>query len=176
MSTISRVMGSWRCPRSVWCGRPDGVDGTYVYDVSSGNISRSPDTAPDGRESSVLDTHDDAVAYAVDDKWHLVLDLPGRAPQDYPGVDPYSRFSPSGRYVLSEGAPVAPTGPRHAAAIIDTGTGELRPVSGTRYAWIAWSYGDIALVQDKDELLACDAARHTCEKLPAEPPFLMPTS
>ena len=44
------------------------------------------------------------------------------------------------------------------------------------YAWIAWSYGDIALVDTEAELLACDASRRTCERLPAERPILMPTN
>jgi hypothetical protein len=44
------------------------------------------------------------------------------------------------------------------------------------YAWIAWSYSDIALVDTEDALLACDAARRACAPLPAERPFLMPTN
>lgn len=37
--------------------------------------------------------------------------------------------------------------------------------------------GDIAMVDHtEDELLACDAARRACERLPAEGLFLMPTN
>ena len=60
--------------------------------------------------------------------------------------------------------------------IIDTRTGELWRVAGDGYHWIAWSYGDIALVETEDALLACDAGRRTCKRLPAERRFLMPTT
>ena len=60
--------------------------------------------------------------------------------------------------------------------IVDTRTGELWRVPKNVYPWIAWSYGDIAMVDTEDELLACDAARRACERLPAEHPFLMPTN
>ena len=45
-----------------------------------------------------------------------------------------------------------------------------------RVPLIAWSYGDIAMVDTGDELPACDAARRACVSLPAERPFLMPTN
>jgi hypothetical protein len=42
---------------------------------------------------------------------------------------------------------------------------------------IARSYGDIAMVHHtEDDLLACDAARRACERLPAERPVLIPTN
>jgi transposase InsO family protein len=44
------------------------------------------------------------------------------------------------------------------------------------YPWITWSYGDIALVDTEDALLASDAARRACESVPAERPFLMLTN
>ncbi len=34
----------------------------------------------------------------------------------------------------------------------------------------------LLVVDHKDELLACDAARRACERLPARRPFLMPTN
>ena len=87
----------------------------------------------------------------------------------YPGLEPHRRLSPSGNYVLAAGAGAS-------ATIIDTRTGDLWPVPKNGYPWIAWSYGDIALVDTEDALLACDAARHTCERLHPERPFLMPTN
>ena len=140
-------------------------------------------------DGEVVDVHDDAGVYADQHSnnpggWHLVLDMPGQAPQDYPEVNPRSRFSPSGKYVLSVEVLGGSIGGHASAAIIDTRTGELWPVPETKYSWGAWSYGDIALVtpsnafhsSTEDDLLACDAARRTCETLPAEPPFLMPTN
>ena len=61
-------------------------------------------------------------------------------------------------------------------AVVDTRAGELWRVPDDGYARIAWSYGDIALVDTEDALLACDAARRACAPLPAERPFLMPTN
>ena len=102
----------------------------------------------------------------------MVLRVPGQAEERYPDLEPHVRLSPSGNYVLA----VEGTEERHAAAIVDTRTGELWPVPRNAYPWIAWSYGDIALVDTEDELLACDAARRTCERLPPDRPFLMPTN
>lgn len=64
----------------------------------------------------------------------------------------------------------------HGATVIDTRTGDLWRVGGNKYPWIAWSYGDIALVDTEDALLACDACRRTCKPLPVEGGFLMPTT
>jgi hypothetical protein len=56
-------------------------------------------------------------------------------------------------------------------------SGELWRVPKNAYPWIAWSYGDIAMVDHpEDALLACDAARRTCETVPAEGAFLLPTN
>ena len=85
----------------------------------------------------------------------------------------FGRLSPSGNYVLA----VECTKERHGAVIVDTRTDELWRIPENGYPWIAWSYGDIAMVNTtEDDLLACDAARRTCESLPAERPFLMPTN
>ena len=118
----------------------------------------------------------------------LVLRVPGRADERFPDMEVSSRLSPSGNYLLA--VPAAESG--QGAVIIDTRTGELwrvpRNVNPSSPDWspsIAWSYGDIAMVDYTDisrgdhtegELLACDAARRTCERLPAERPFLMPTN
>lgn len=168
--------------RVIWNSSPsgEGHGPSNIYDVRTGQVSVA-DTKSVGRdEAELVDVSDDAAVYSVQDKslwgWHLVLDVPGRAPQEYPEVNPRSRFSPSGNYLTSVGARAEGSGERVSAAIIDTRTGELWPVPETRYSWSAWSYGDIALVQQEDELLACDAALRTCETLPAEPPFLMPTN
>jgi hypothetical protein len=65
----------------------------------------------------------------------------------------------------------------HGAVIVDTRTGEQWQVPGNAYPRLTWSYGDIAMVDHTDGvLLACDAARHTCERLPAERPFMLPNT
>lgn len=119
----------------------------------------------------LTDVHDEVELFD-DDNPSLVLRVPGRAEEHYPDLEPVGRLSPSGHYILA----VEATGARHAAAIIDTRNGELWPVPGNDYPWIAWSYGDTALVDIEDALLACDAARRACERLTTERPLLMPTT
>jgi hypothetical protein len=107
------------------------------------------------------------------------LRLPGGR-ERYPNLEEDgSRLSPSGNYVLAAERPEE----GHGAVIVDTRTGRLWQVPENAYPSLAWSYGDIAMV-DHDivlgdaggELLACDAAGRTCERLLAERPFLLPTN
>jgi hypothetical protein len=120
--------------------------------------------------SPVEDTHDDIEVLREDRG--IVLRVRGRADEPYLELETHLRLSPSGSYVLA----VEGTDTRHAAAIVDTRTGALWRVPRNAYPSIAWSYGDLALVDTKDELLACDAVRRACERVPAERPFLMPTT
>jgi hypothetical protein len=163
----------------VWTAS-QGHGPTYAYDVSTATTSAVPNVEVAGPEDAVaVDVRDEASAYAIQDDspwgWHLMVDVPGRAPQHYPELNPRSRFSPSGRYVLGH-AWVGRLGERSVAAILDTRTGELWPGPASESLWSVWSYGDIALVQEDDQLLACHAEDHTCSRLPAEAPFLMPTN
>ena len=124
----------------------------------------------DPKERWPADVHDDTEVLGEDRG--IVLRVPGRAEQRYPHFENHLRLSPSGNFLLT----VEGTDERHAATIVDTRTGELWRVPDDGYPWIAWSYGDMAMVDTEDELLACDAARRACERLPAERPFLMPTN
>lgn len=144
--------------RVVW----STVDGWYSHDVRMRTTSVVPNLA-------LVDVHD-GVEVSGGGGGTLVLRVPGRDDERYPELEPMSRLSPLGSYLLAVGR--AP----HAAAIVDTMTGDLWRVPKNAYPWIAWSYGDIAMVDTEDDLLACDAARRTCESLPAERPFLMPTN
>lgn len=114
----------------------------------------------------------------------VVLRVPGRADERFPGMSSDFRLSPSGNYLLAVDITETPL----AAVMIDTRTGELWRLPKSVYPNIAWSYGDIAMV-DQDgtrfigerqdvgvKLLACDAARRICEPLPAERGFLLPTN
>lgn len=151
--------------RVVWYG---GVERSRVFshDLRTGKTAML--------RNFPLDAHDDVKVLGWSGSgtdW--TLRVPGRAEQRYPDLEGRARVSPSGNYVLA----VEGTDERHAAAIVDTRTGELWRVPKNVYPWIAWSYGDIAMVDHlEDELLACDAARRACERLPAERPFLMPTN
>jgi hypothetical protein len=157
-----------------------GFGPTYEYDVATARTSSVPDVELEGPDDArVVDVRDEAAAYAIPDKspwgWHLMLDVPDREPQQYLEMNPRSRFSPSGRYVLGH-AWVGPMGERSVAAIIDTTSGELWQGPASDSLWSVWSYGDIALVQDSDGLRACHAVTRTCTPLPAEGVILMPTN
>ena len=158
--------------RVVWAS----VRNTYSHDVRT-------------RTTSVVqldDVHNQVeVVENFRDVGALVLRVPGRAEERFPDLEGFGRLSPSGNYVLAVGDVEEYPEEGHGAVIVDTRTGELWRVPNNTYAWIAWSYGDIALVDhtkneadhtEDVELLACDAARRTCERLPAERPFLMPTN
>jgi hypothetical protein len=126
---------------------------------------------------SVLDVHGDVeILHRSGSEW--TLRAPGRADQHYPDLENRARLSASGNYALA--VETTARAGRHAAVIVDTRTGELWPVPRNAYPWIAWSYGDIALVDTNEGansvLFACDAARRTCEPLPAEHPLLLPTN
>lgn len=152
--------------RLVWNSGTEGKK--YNHDVSTGKTSE----VSKSESVVVVDLHDDAaVMYNYTDDV-LVLRTPSLAEQRYPKLEPRARLSPSGNYVLA----VEATEARHAAATVDTRTGEIWRVPKNAYPWIGWAYGDIALVDTEDELLACDASRGTCETLTAERPFIMPTT
>jgi hypothetical protein len=119
-----------------------------------------------------VDVHDEVELFGERDPWVPVVRVPGRADERYPALETHARLSPSGNYLLA----VEGTEERHGATIVDARTGELWRVPRNAYPWIAWSYGDIAMVDAEDELLACDAARNACERVPAKRPFLMPTN
>ena len=150
--------------RVVWTSGPQ----MYSHDLRTGSTSEVK--PPEARY--LADVHDDIEVLAERDSSDVVLTVPGRAEQRYPELETHLRLSPSGNHVLA----IEETEDRHAAAIVDTRSGELWRVPNNAYAWIAWSYGDIALLDTETGLLACDASRRTCEQLPAERPFLMPTN
>ena len=148
----------WRGPRVV-----------YSHDVRT----RTTSEVKVPKDRFLVDVHNQVAFFSEHDPSTAVLSVPGRAEQRYPELEATRfRLSPSGTFALA----VEGTEERHAAAIVDTRTGELWRVPKNAYPWIAWSYSDIALVDTEDELLACDAARRACERLPAERPFLMPTN
>lgn len=139
---------------------------TYSHDVRTQVTS----VLGDPKERWPADVHDGIVVLGEDRG--IVLRAPGRAEQRHPDLESHLRLSPSGSFLLA----VEGTDERHGAAVVDTETGDLWRVPNDAYPWIAWSYGDIAMVDTQDELLACDPARRACERLPAMRPFLMPTN
>jgi hypothetical protein len=150
--------------RVVWAALAE-VYGHDVRTRTTTAISAMPE------DLRLVDLHDDV--QLIDSRGSLTVRAPGRAEKRYSRLESHVRLSPSGRYALA----VESTDDRHGAAIVDTGTGDLWRVPKNVYPWIAWSYGDIAMVDlTEDELLACDPASQTCKNLPAESPILMPTN
>jgi len=150
--------------RVAWNNGPE----LYSYDIAT----RTTSMVTDPMERKLWDVHDQVEVLGEPGSGALVIKVPGRAEERYPELETHSRLSPAGTYVLA----VEGTDERHAAAIVDTRTGELWRVPKNAYPSIAWSYGAIALVDTGDELLACDAARRACDSVPAKRPFLMPTN
>jgi hypothetical protein len=105
-----------------------------------------------------------------------------RLDEDELGVEPFGRLSADGSFMLAPTSSKNPYGD-HAAAIADVRSGalwHLPPVDS--YPWIAWSYGDLALVlvdpegKKQPSLVACDAVTHACDTLPHQGRVLMPAS
>jgi hypothetical protein len=157
--------------RVVW----NSGDKIYSHDVRTQSTS---EVKTPKERYLIRDVHGDVEAFGERGSWNLVLRVPGRAEEPYPGLESQVRLSPSGNYVLA----VEATEEHHGAVIVDTRTGELWPVPKNVFPLIAWSYGDIAMVDHIEDgrrigvLLACDAARHACERLPTEGAILMPTN
>lgn len=137
---------------TLWKGQP-GDGPRFLEDVSSGRLLWG------------------------DNRGGLTIESPGTGERPLDDVEPVGRFSADGSHV------VAPwlRGDTHGAGIADVRTGETWLLDEpTFYAWIAWSYGDTALVHaDRDgetQLLACDAVTHECDRLPTTGDVLLPTS
>jgi hypothetical protein len=162
--------------RVVWqvLAEPSGLK-TYSHDVRTRTTS---EVKTPKERYRIMDVHGDVEVFGEHGSFNLVLKAPGGAEERYPDLEWFGRLSPSGNYVQA----VEDTKERHGAVIVDTRTGELWRVPKNVYPLIAWSYGDIAMVDHIEDgrrigaLLACDAARRTCERLPAERAILMPTN
>ncbi|HVQ89316.1 MAG TPA: hypothetical protein VMT88_14155 [Actinomycetes bacterium] len=137
--------------RVVWAGGPSG-DVTYSFDIRTLKTLRADEPNPGSA---------------------FVLGLPGPAEDAYDGLE-VGRPSPSGNYVLG----VEP-GKEHLSVIVDTKTGAWWRIPNSGDPHVTWSYGDVVVVDLEDRnggMIACDASRRTCERLPAEPPSLIPTN
>jgi hypothetical protein len=164
--------------RVVWSSGHD----LYSHDVRSRTTSVVK--APGILEP--LDVHDQIEVFWEDlgASSNVVLRVPGRADERFSDMSPDVLLSPSGNYLLALESTETPP----AAVMIDTRTGELWRLPKNVYPVIAWSYGDLAMVDNDGtrpigeradvavKLLACDAARRACEPLPAERGFLLPTN
>jgi len=152
--------------RVVW---NDDDEGIYTRDLRT--ASTSVVQASSSKDPFLVDLHGEVQASS--EHLRLTLRAPGRPEEHYPDLEGLGRLSSDGSHLLA----VEDTDQRHGAVVVDTRTGELWRVPTNTYPWIAWSYGDIAMVDHTEgELLACDAAVRACDPLPAQRPFLLPTS
>ena len=158
---------------------------THRLDLATGESSVLW-TDEDGNSLILVDVHDATRIWgdlAADGPYAagMVIDVPGRDERRPEAVEPFGRLSAAGSYVL---APTRTEG-AHGAAIVDVrsgGTWNLLPRERRFYAWISWSYSDLALVLVDlvdgrgQRLLACDAVKRVCDQLPREGRVLLPTS
>jgi len=139
------------------------------YDLETGATS----VVEAGEDSYLVDVQDPAELVGQRDPFRLVLRVDGDVEQRFTDLASKVRLSPSGNFLLA----VEDNEARHGAVIVETRTGEWWPVPKDVYPWIAWSYGDIALVDHtEDVLLACDVARRACQTLQPDGDFLLPTN
>ena len=115
----------------------------YSHDVRTRRTSAIPG---DPTSRYLMDVHDQVEVFRANEGGDpaVVLSVPGRPEERYRDFEPRARLSPSGAHLLS----VEGTETRHAGAIVDTRTGELWRLPNA-YPWIAWSYGEIALVRHR---------------------------
>lgn len=174
--------------RSVSMSGPNEGLGMFRLDVETGKSSVLWSVTP---ESYPMDVHDTTrisgfYGRVSGGTGAVLIDVEGRDQlrlnEVDQGVEPFGRLSPSGAFVL---APTTSKKPYDVdgAAIADVRSGDLwhLPLSES-YAWIAWSYGDLALVQieregtEETSLIACDAVTHDCDTSIHRGHVLLPAS
>ena len=112
----------------------------------------------------------------------LSVEVAGNEPLALPDVEPIGQLSADGSFLLT------PTGDddSHGAAIVDVGTGEtwnLWERNDDFYAWISWSYSDVAVVQADPgggggggPVLACHAVERECDLVKTQGEVVLPHS
>ncbi len=155
--------------RVVWVAFDDVGIWTRSLDVAAGTVT---ELARAGTGRHVVDVAGDVRATSDSELHGLALRVAGRAAKDVSAMGSHVRLSPGGDYLLG----VEEKAKRHGAVVLDTRSGELWRIPDGGYPWIAWSYGDIAVVDTERSVVACDAGRRTCRTLPAQEPVLLPTS
>jgi hypothetical protein len=161
----------------VWhsCGG-SGPWRVWRYDVASGVSSEIKAVSP-GRTSFVAidDVHDGSVVYwRTDYRDHsqaLVVSSSDHAPHTHDDLD-LGRLSPDGGSLLA----AAHAGRRGATVVIDVRTGAEWRLWREHPAFVAWSYGRIAMASGDTVLRACDVGTHACEDLDHRGPVLLPQS
>ncbi|MDT7571232.1 MAG: hypothetical protein QOE05_1406 [Actinomycetota bacterium] len=144
-----------------------GEYGAYRHDVRTGRTSAVENPAGRG----LIDVQGDVEVFRDSG---VVLAVRGKADKHIPDLETHLLLSTTGNFVLGVKGTQAPA--FHGAAFVDTRTGELWPVMNG-YPWIAWSYGDLAMIDIEGHgLQACNAARRTCAPVHPVGPYLLPTN
>lgn len=161
----------------------EGLGQMYRLDVSTGKSTIMWDQAVEGEFPSLEDVHG---ATRLWGDWRskegLRIEVTGQEELRLE-VEALGKLSVDGSFVLTATCP-APCA-HHGAAIADVRSGEIWNLPYPDfYATIAWSYGDLAVVEvdqkpgreDGKTLVACNAATRQCHQLPRQGNVLLPTS
>ena len=158
-----------------------GTDAVYRLDLRTGEYSTLWEL--ESNAPYLEDVHETTQVWGDIQDFSLSVRTPGQPESHLPGLEPFGRLSADGSYVL---APWESEEGSHGAAIADVPSGSVWNLPGRPfYAWISWSYGDLAVVLEdrnsgqndaRQDLLACDPARRECDPLPFRGEVLLPTS
>jgi len=148
-------------------------------DLATGTVSELWNASGDGFRRELRDVHDDVALWSPR---RGALEVTGTEGDDQrpAGLESLATLSADGAFVLApwEGD----GGEGHGAAIADVASGEVWKLPLPEfYAYVAWSYGDVALVlverdQVLESFLACHATTQTCDRLPYDGTVTLPTS
>lgn len=151
----------------------------FRYDLDSDQLDLvwEPAGLP-GLSTFVRDRHDGWLAWAdAASDGARVTRLSGEPVASFAEPERFSLFSYDGRYLLA-----TTMAGGHRAVVGEVPTGEVWfPADEDAYAWLGWSYGNVAMLVLEgegadDTLLGCDVEARECTRLSHSGPVLLPTS
>ena len=159
----------------IWAADADVVK----FDVASGEVGMLWSPGDSGTVTQLVrDVHQGWLDWArVSSDGARVTMLSGEPVAAFAEPEMFSVFSPDGRYLLA-----ASRVGGHRAVVGEVPTGDVWfPSADDAYAWLGWSYGNVAMVlQDPGRgdgtLLGCDVEARECTPLVHRGPVLLPTS
>jgi hypothetical protein len=154
--------------------------GTHRLDVATGT-SRLLRQGPPTANPRLEDVDNGTRVWGDYRTSALTVEIGGRRGAPLRGLEPIGRLSADGSFVMAPWKTAESLG----VAFVDVRTGKSWHVTGNDWnAWTSWSYGDVAVLHVERgtagpdlELLACDAVKHVCERLPEHgPDLILPSS
>ena len=168
----------WRSADTFGSPTQPAMTRMHRLDLATGASTVLSATPMEGVQWHMEDVHDHTRVWINDETDGLSVEVDGRPKVPLPDLEPIGRLSADGSFLLSPWS----TDDSQGAAVVDVRTGaRWNMLDDKFYAWISWTYGDLALVlvereHGEDPLLACDAVKRTCAELPYQGPVLLPTS